>query len=199
MDISGIDYLTDLIYFYKKYHMQSRNLFIFSIILAVTIFFSCGNAGKEPATNGTEGSETVTSSDNNEAKQLPAFKMLDAQGNVVDLTSFNGKKIFVNLWASWCPPCRREMPSIQKLYNSVDPSKVAFIMLALDDSFDKSKDYVNSKKLNMPLYYPAEALPALFNVPGIPVTFIFNEQGQIIHKTEGSDDYDKAAYRKLLQ
>jgi thiol-disulfide isomerase/thioredoxin len=179
--------------------MDFRTISTSIIVLATTIIFACGNIGEQPIPPGIQGSGSATSDDSNEAKQLPSFKMMDASGNIVELSSFNGKKVFVNLWASWCPPCRREMPSIQKLYKTVDPSKAVFIMLALDDSFDKSKDFVKSKNYDMPLYYPAEPLPALFNVAGIPVTFIFNEQGQIIHKTEGSDDYNKAKYVNLLK
>jgi thiol-disulfide isomerase/thioredoxin len=179
--------------------MYRRIFSALAIVLSATLIFSCGNAGKENDTTAADGSNSVTSTDSNEARQLPAFKMMDASGNIVELSSFNGKKVFVNLWASWCPPCRREMPSIQKLYKSVDPSKAVFIMLALDDNFDTSKDFVKSKNYDMPMYYPAEPLPALFNVAGIPVTFIFNEQGQIIHKTEGSDDYGKAKYINLLK
>jgi thiol-disulfide isomerase/thioredoxin len=162
---------------------------------------SCNNAKEKTAEDISTATktETVTSTDSNTAKQLPLFKLIHHSGKEVDLTGFQGKKIFLNLWASWCPPCRREMPSIQKLFNSVDTSKVAFIMLALDDDFEKSKKYFSSQKLDMPLYYPGEAPPAMFNVPGIPTTFIFNEQGQLIDKIEGGDDYDRDKYRKMLK
>lgn len=133
-----------------------------------------------------------------EEVKLPAFKVTDVNGTTLDLSSLKGKKVFVNLWASWCPPCRREMPSIEKLYQSVDKNKAAFILLALDDNFEKSINYIRSKKLDLPIYYPAENLPALFNVPGIPATFIFNEEGQLIQVVEGSDNYHTDRYKKLL-
>jgi thioredoxin-related protein len=91
------------------------------------------------------------------------------------------------------------MPSIQKLYRSVDTSKVAFVMLGLDDAFEKSKNYMSSQKLDMPLYYPAQNMPEMFNVPSIPTTFIFDEKGQLIDKIVGGDDYDTDKYRKLLR
>ncbi|MBA3285375.1 MAG: TlpA family protein disulfide reductase [Nitrosopumilus sp.] len=58
-----------------------------------------------------------------------------------------GKKVFVNLWATWCPPCRKEMPSIIKLYQSIDTSKADYIMVSLDDNFDKASNYVKTQKL----------------------------------------------------
>jgi thiol-disulfide isomerase/thioredoxin len=112
---------------------------LIAIVLAsVTTLAACTSS-----TNSEQNDVTALStSENNTAKQLPAFKLQDAKGNVVDMNSFAGKKVFVNLWASWCPPCRREMPSIAKLYQSVDNEKAVFIMLALDDDFEKSKKYM---------------------------------------------------------
>ncbi len=161
------------------------------------LMLSC-NTNRIPVAG--EGTPTaLQNTDQHSAKAIPDFKMVDEQGNVVELSSFHGKKLFLNLWASWCPPCRREMPSIDKLYHSVDSSKVAFIMLSLDNSFDKAKKYSKSRKLDMPLYYPVEKLPAMLRVSGIPATFIFNEQGELVHRTDGSDNYFTAAYKKLLQ
>src|SRR5687768_2285943 len=95
---------------------------------------------------GTEASgvETVTRKDIKEhqaaigeegASGLPPFSILDENGQVINLQDLKGKKVLVNLWASWCPPCRREMPSIEQLRQSLDTNKVVFILLSLDDDF----------------------------------------------------------------
>ena len=131
-------------------------------------------------------------------KVLPQFTVLDASGKSVDLQSFKGKKVFVNLWATWCPPCRAEMPSIEKLYSAANKENAAFVMLSLDNDFETAKKYVQEKDLNLPIYYPAGDLPDLFAVNGIPTTFIFNEEGELVEQREGSDDYNTAAYRKLF-
>ena len=130
---------------------------------------------------------------------IPAFQMQDAANNVVSLESLKGKKLLVNLWASWCPPCKREMPSIQKLYKSIHTSKVAFVMLSLDDNFDKAKRYFTSAKLDLPLYYPAQNLPPLFSVQSIPTTFIFDESGKLLRRIDGSEDYDTREFRNILK
>lgn len=131
--------------------------------------------------------------------ELPAFNIQDIDGNTINLQSFKGKKVFVNLWATWCMPCRREMPSIEQLAQAVDTSKVAFVMISLDNTFDRAIRFKQMQKLNLPIYYPVENLPSLFNVRGIPTTFIFNENGKLTHRTDGSDDYNTAKYKKLLQ
>jgi thiol-disulfide isomerase/thioredoxin len=131
--------------------------------------------------------------------QLPSFSIQDINGNIVNMQNLKGKKLFVNLWASWCPPCKKEMPSIEKLYQSVDSNKVKFVLISFDDRFELAKNYVSSKKLKLPIYYPTENPPALFNVQGIPATFIFNEKGELIKQIEGMEDYNNKEYKALLQ
>ena len=173
-----------------------RRLYPFMILLLV-VTTACNNAeNKAEETTKPAAPEAPSAAT---ATQMPAFAMLDASGQAVDLKSFAGKKVFVNLWATWCPPCRAEMPSIQKLHQTVDKEKTAFIMLSLDDDFEKAKQYVKKNNLNLPIYYPqGTELPELFNVRGIPTTFIFDEKGQLIKSMEGADDYDTDAYRQLL-
>ena len=180
---------------------MNRN--IFPALTAVVFFLAaCTDNGSETTTETTEAMET--SADNRPPayqsfNQMPTFNMQTTSGSTVQLGDLKGKKVFVNLWASWCPPCRREMPSIEKLAQSVDTSKVAFVLLSLDDEFGKAKDFVTAQNLNLPIYYPAENLPELFNVQAIPSTFIFDEKGSLLKRIDGGEDYDTDAYRHLLQ
>lgn len=182
-----------------------------AMIIVLTAFSlcllsACGNNNNNSEGNANGNTDVQrTTTDNHaaaaapSASALPSFTVQNANGEALNLQSFKGKKVFVNLWASWCPPCRREMPSIQKLAQSVDTSKVAFVMLSLDDDFNKAKSFVQKQKLTLPIYYPGENLPELFNVPGIPVTFIFNENGELTRRIDGGDDYDTNKYRAILK
>ncbi|WP_290792157.1 TlpA family protein disulfide reductase [Flavihumibacter sp. UBA7668] len=129
---------------------------------------------------------------------LPNFILLDVNGKQVSLESFKGKKVFVNLWASWCPPCRAEMPSIQKLYEKTASQNVQFVLLALDNDFTTSLQFINKTGFTFPVYYPGAALPSLFNVEGIPATFIFNEKGELVKHISGGANYDSKEFLKLL-
>lgn len=131
-------------------------------------------------------------------RSLPEFKMLNAQKQPVYLSKYKGKKVFVNLWATWCGPCRAEIPSIEKLAAKLDPNKVAFVMIGLDDEFEKPFAYANRNHIKLPVFYPAENLPAVFNTDAIPATFIFNEKGELIHKQIGSVDYNTKEYVTML-
>ncbi len=134
----------------------------------------------------------------NDAVTLPTFNMTDANGNTINLSSLKGKKVFVNLWATWCPPCRAEIPSIANLASKVDKEKAVFVMLSLDENFEVAKKFAKSENLTLPVYYPADKLPALFNTDGIPATFIFNENGDLVKQNNGADDYDTHEYVRLL-
>ncbi len=129
---------------------------------------------------------------------IPDFKVKDANGKIVNLQDFKGKTVFVNLWATWCGPCRREMPSIESLSKKLAGKKVEFVMLSLDDDFTKALNYSKSSNLTLPMYYPAANLPPLFNVDGIPATFIFDKKGELIHNIQGSINYDTEEFVKML-
>lgn len=175
-----------------------KNLILISALILGTAFTACNSNQEQSTATLQEQTDSNAAASPANADALPAFTVQNIDGNPVNLQSFKGKKVFVNLWASWCPPCKREMPSIEKLYRSVDTSKVAFVMLSLDDQFEKAKNYVSTAKLQLPIYYPVENLPALFNIQGIPTTFIFNEAGALIKRVDGGDWYDTDAYRTLL-
>jgi thiol-disulfide isomerase/thioredoxin len=115
----------------------------------------------------------------------------------VNLQDFKGKRIFMNLWATWCPPCVAEMPSIQNLYNKTS-GKAAFVMLSFDDDFGKAKSFVARKQFSMPIYYAAGPLPNLLNVDGIPTTYIFDENGKLIFSQTGMSDYSDEKFVALL-
>ncbi len=128
------------------------------------------------------------------------FVLRDLQGNKVDMNTLKGKVIFINLWATWCGPCRVEMPSIQNLYNSVDRDHIAFVMLSLDESDKQAKvsKYIHSKELTFPVYQPVGALPKLLRVPSIPATFIVGKDGKVKYKKSGLANYDTDEMRALL-
>lgn len=177
-----------------------KNLKIISVAIVITLLIACTDSKKEETTSTTQRqTESNMAVSASQRPTLPTFAVEDINGNHVNLQSFKGKKVFVNLWASWCPPCKGEMPSIEKLYHLVDSNKVAFVMISLDDEFEKAKAFVRSAKLQLPVFYPAESLPALFNVGGIPSTFIFNETGELIKRMDGADFYDTDDYRALFK
>jgi thiol-disulfide isomerase/thioredoxin len=129
------------------------------------------------------------------------FNIKDLAGNEIDAKSLKNKVIFLNLWATWCGPCRKEMPSIQELYSKVDHEKIAFVMLSLDTEADHQKivKYIADKGFSFPVYETSGALPGQLQVSVIPTTFIIGKDGKIALKKTGMEDYDTEHFGKLLE
>ena len=129
------------------------------------------------------------------------FNLKDLEGNVVDVNDFKGKTIFLNIWATWCGPCRVEMPSIQNLYSKVNQENVRFVMLAVDrrEDFEKVKNFISEKKYTFPVYTPASSLPDQLQVGTIPTTFVINPEGKIVSKEVGAGNYDTPEFKDFLE
>ncbi len=127
------------------------------------------------------------------------FELADLQGNTVRFESLRGKVIFMNVWATWCPPCIAEMPGIQKLYNSVDTSKIAFVMLSVDEGgLEKVKKFIDRKGYTFPVYMPLSGIPAAFQSSAIPTTFILSPEGTLVARQEGMANYNTDKMRDFL-
>lgn len=129
------------------------------------------------------------------------FSIKDMNGNVLDVADFKGKTIFLNIWATWCGPCRMEMPSIQSLYNQVDKEKVMFIMLSVDRQGDeeKIKNYIKDKEYTFPVYVPASLLPNQLQVGMIPSTFVISPEGKVVSSETGAANYDTPEFKAFLE
>lgn len=128
------------------------------------------------------------------------FKLKKLNGEVVDFNSYRGKVIFINLWATWCGPCRAEMPTIQQLYESMDQTKIAFIILSIDEPQleSKVKKYISDRGFQFPVFTPAGYLPQQLNIPSIPTTFIIDKEGNIAQKEVGMRNYNTTKFKKFL-
>jgi thiol-disulfide isomerase/thioredoxin len=125
--------------------------------------------------------------------------MVDLNGRTVNFESLKGKVIFMNIWATWCPPCLAEMPNIQSLYSKVGSDKVAFVMLSVDEGgMNKVKKFIRKKGFTFPVYMPASAFPQAFESPALPTTFIISPEGKIVAKQEGMAEYDTREVRDFL-
>lgn len=129
------------------------------------------------------------------------FIVKDLDGKQLPMSELKGKVIFLNLWATWCGPCRVEMPSIQNLYNSVDKDKIAFVILSLDQEAQQGKiaQFISSKEFTFPVYQPASPLPKQLRVNTIPTTFIISPDGKVKTRKTGMANYDTEEMRVFLR
>lgn len=121
------------------------------------------------------------------------------EGHVIELGDLKGKVVFINFWATWCPPCIAEMPSIQKLYNNFkDNEKVMFLMVDVDDAPVKSKKFMDKKKYDLPVYTPVSPIPSSFMARAIPTTLVLNKYGKVVFKHEGTADYSNDEFATFI-
>lgn len=140
--------------------------------------------------------ETATTTD----PTTPAdfnLKLIDRDGNTMSLEELKGKVIFMNMWATWCPPCVAEMPSIDKLHEEMG-DEVAFVMLSLDQDFEKAKAFDKRKGYNLPIYAQGSKLPAIYQSSAIPTTYVIDADGNLALTHKGMADYSDPEFKKFL-
>jgi thiol-disulfide isomerase/thioredoxin len=125
--------------------------------------------------------------------------LLTLDGRTTNLSALKGKVVFVNLWASWCPPCVAEMPGIQALYQQLDSAKVAFVMLSLDANPAKARALLQRQGYTFPVYFPAGPLPAPFDSNTIPSTVILDPNGRLASRHDGMADYNTPEFKAALE
>jgi thiol-disulfide isomerase/thioredoxin len=126
--------------------------------------------------------------------------MVGLDGTAVPFESLQGKVIFLNIWATWCPPCIAEMPNIQRLYEKVGSDDIAFVMLSVDEGgMAKVQKFIQKKGFTFPVYLADGPLPRAFQSPAIPTTFILSPEGRILARQEGMAEYDTQEVREFLQ
>ena len=165
------------------------------LLFALSLFAFLAACKNESTSESAQPDQAVTVASQ---ADLPAFQLKNEKGDLINSSTLAGKKVFINIWASWCPPCRREMPSIQALYGKVDKDKVAFLMLSLDEGMEDATDFMKSNSLSLPIYFPGGQLPSLLEVQSIPATFIFDENGKLLRRIDGMHNYDSEEFTKLL-
>ena len=128
------------------------------------------------------------------------MQLRDEQGKIISLSALKGKRVFLNLWATWCPPCVAELPSIQSLYDKTGKLQDnVFLIVSLDDEFVTAKDFMKKKGYNFPIYEVVGNMPELFNVPGIPATFVFDKKGALNFSHIGMNDYSKRRFVQMME
>ncbi|MDM1551583.1 TlpA family protein disulfide reductase [Empedobacter falsenii] len=118
------------------------------------------------------------------------FEMVYADGKSINMEDLKGKVVFMNFWATWCPPCIAEMPSIQKLYDKVkDDKDIVILTVEVEGKRDKVAKFMERKNLSLPVVYPNSAIPTEFFNGSLPTTVILDKKGNIAHTTMGMADY----------
>lgn len=125
-----------------------------------------------------------------------SWELLSETNEHFDLKDANGKVVLINFWATWCPPCIAEMPSLQELYNDYN-DKVIFLFVTNED-FETVNKFKLKKAFNFDVYQPLSAPPEVLTTRSIPKTFIIDKHGAIVVEESGAVNWNSETVRNQL-
>lgn len=171
---------------------QNNHLFI-SVLFSLSLFMaSCANAdtnknnkpAKPPKAKATAN---ITKQDTTKLPDAPDFTLKTMDGDSFTLSKHKGQVIVLNLWATWCPPCREEIPDFIDLQNKLRDKGVLFVGVSLDKKGWKAvRPFAKKYNINYPVMIDNGTVIRQYGpVRGIPTTFIINKKGKVEYATVG--------------
>lgn len=132
---------------------------------------------------------------NNVAPISENFSLIDEKGEIINISDLKGKVVFINFWASWCPPCRAEFPSIQKFYDKFKDNKnLVFLTVNMDEQAEAGKKYLKKENFSVPFLVPNGNVPSEYFSGSLPTTVVLDKTGQIRMHHAGMSDYSKDSF-----
>jgi thiol-disulfide isomerase/thioredoxin len=132
----------------------------------------------------------------------PDFSLPDMDGELHALQDYRGKVVLINFWATWCPPCRREMPALEQLYSKF--AGQAFAVLAVNQWEDADHVFAYMGDLNVIpsfpiLFDPESKVSADFGVKGLPTSFLLDQQGRVLFRAVGGRAFDHPEVEQTIR
>lgn len=124
------------------------------------------------------------------------YNLTSLDGDAVSAPIGQGEVTFISYWATWCPPCIAEMPSIQKLYDDYG-DRIDFALITTEDT-EVVKAFLQKKGYNLPVFIPAQETPKLLYESSIPTNYIIDKEGNIVVKEQGAQDWNSNSVRETL-
>ena len=127
-----------------------------------------------------------------EGQRAASFAVRDTDGRSSGLSAYAGKTIVLNLWASWCPPCRAEMPDLERLYLQNRARGVVVLGVDQGESSQRASSFARSLGITYPILIDdRQQYGAVYAALGLPSTFVIDARGTIVHAFDGSITYDQ--------
>mgnify|MGYP000967414197 FL=1 len=153
----------------------------------IQVFLNKGFALISPSIEKKENQTTLKSYE---------WKLKDENGNIFDFESVKGKVVFINFWATWCPPCIAEMPSIQNLYTDYK-DKVEFLLVT-NDPYSEINEFLSKNNYDFKILRPVTFNTSVFDVSTIPRTFLIDKTGKIIIDETGAANWNSDKVRLVI-
>ncbi|MCG8683802.1 MAG: TlpA family protein disulfide reductase [Desulfobacterales bacterium] len=129
----------------------------------------------------------------------PDFTLVDAKGKSWTLSDLKGQVVFINFWATWCPPCLQEMPSMQKLFNLVPKDKFKMLAVLNNDKMALGQFIATQKHLTMPILDDSKNfVGSKYSLTGLPETFIVDKHGILREKFIGPEQWNAPEHVQMI-
>ncbi len=125
------------------------------------------------------------------------WELSDAQGNPLDVSSLKEDVVFLNFWATWCPPCVAELPEITRAYEKHGESVV--FLLVTDQEPSVVEAFLETHGYTLPVFYTSSRVPPVFEHRGIPTTYIISREGRIVVKKTGAVNWDSRGTDRIFE
>ncbi len=130
----------------------------------------------------------------------PDFDLATPDGKKISLKSFRGKVVLLNFWASWCVPCREEMPAMEKLYQEYKDKNFVILAVAVKDRKQDAIDFIKELKITYPVALDPEAqVGSLYGAWGLPATYLIGPKGEGLARGWGPAEWYSLAARNLVK
>jgi len=127
------------------------------------------------------------------------FYFADRNGSVQSLAEYEGDVVFINIWATWCPPCIAEMPSIQTLYNNVkDVDNITFLLVSMDEDFSRAEEFMARRDFDLPIFHYRSRSREAYPSSVIPTTYVISPDGRLALEKRGLAKYDTPEFEQFL-
>jgi len=121
----------------------------------------------------------------------PAFDLKDPQDRPQRLADYRGKTVILNFWATWCPPCREEMPSMQRAYEAVSGDDITLVAINVGEDAETIREFLESYPVEFPLPMDLDSSVVLsYPVKGLPTTFVIDPDGRLAYVATGGREWD---------
>lgn len=164
------------------------------LIIAVSIYYQGANGHPaDPSRSGSTSSGYA---------RAPLFSLEGLDGRLVHLEDFRGKVVLINFWATWCPPCRHELPDIVRLREELKGKGFEVIGIILESRDARVENTVRQMQQSYGIHYPLvwgtnQVVMDYGNISAIPTTFVINKKGEIVQSFVGARDYQ--TFRKEVE
>ena len=133
-------------------------------------------------------------------KKAPEFTLADVNEKPLSLSSLKGNVVLVTFWATWCPPCRSEMPSLNRLYKEYGNKGLVVVAVSTDRTLSPVKDFLTKHPVDFPVVMDSGSkVSRQFKVFSLPTTFLLDKNGAILQRYLGEEEWDSAVIRNQVR